>query len=160
VKTYGKLNVQIHVFLTSALVVNGWLVSCPTRFIPEERTRYPLDRGLGVLESRSGVMEKRKTTCPCRKQNPDCFNNPNNRTARSNAYCSCFVLGKSPVRILCLKSSKFAEICLGIPESLQAYVRIMYLIVPWTLPSTSFRIYCSWIVLWSFLHGLSCWWRY
>jgi hypothetical protein len=36
-KTYGRVDVQIHVFLTSALVGGDWPASCPGRFILEER---------------------------------------------------------------------------------------------------------------------------
>jgi hypothetical protein len=35
--TYGGVNVQIHVFLTSALVGADWSASRPDRFFPEER---------------------------------------------------------------------------------------------------------------------------
>jgi hypothetical protein len=36
-KTYGGLDVQTHVFLTSALVEGEWSVSLPGRFTPGER---------------------------------------------------------------------------------------------------------------------------
>jgi hypothetical protein len=36
-KTYWVVNVQIHVFLTSALVGGEWSASCPGRCIPGER---------------------------------------------------------------------------------------------------------------------------
>jgi hypothetical protein len=36
-KAYGKVDVQTHVFLTSALVVGEWSASHPGSFIPEER---------------------------------------------------------------------------------------------------------------------------
>jgi hypothetical protein len=37
-KTYGEVDMQIHVFLTSALVGVDWSVSRPGSFIPGERT--------------------------------------------------------------------------------------------------------------------------
>jgi hypothetical protein len=36
-KTYGKVEVHTHVFLTSALAVGEWSVSGPGRFTPGER---------------------------------------------------------------------------------------------------------------------------
>jgi hypothetical protein len=46
-KTYGRVNIQINVFLTSALVGDQWSASCPSRFGPRKRTApYPLDRTL------------------------------------------------------------------------------------------------------------------
>jgi hypothetical protein len=37
VKTYGGVDVEMHVFLTSALVGDEWLASHPCRFNPGER---------------------------------------------------------------------------------------------------------------------------
>jgi hypothetical protein len=36
-KEYGEVDIQIHVFLTSALVGGEWSASRPDRFTPEER---------------------------------------------------------------------------------------------------------------------------
>jgi hypothetical protein len=36
-KAYGGLDVYIHIFFNSALVVGEWSASCPDRFTPEER---------------------------------------------------------------------------------------------------------------------------
>jgi hypothetical protein len=36
-KTYGEVAVQIHVFLTSALVGGEWSASLPARFTPGEK---------------------------------------------------------------------------------------------------------------------------
>jgi hypothetical protein len=36
-ETYGRVNVQIHVFLTSALVGDEWIASHPDRFTPWEK---------------------------------------------------------------------------------------------------------------------------
>jgi hypothetical protein len=37
-KTYGRVDVYVHVILTSALVGGERSTSCPSRFSPEERT--------------------------------------------------------------------------------------------------------------------------
>jgi hypothetical protein len=36
-KAYGGVDVQTHIFLTSALAGGEWSVSCPARFIPGEK---------------------------------------------------------------------------------------------------------------------------
>jgi hypothetical protein len=36
-KEYGRVDVQIHIFLTSALVEGEWLASRPSRITPGER---------------------------------------------------------------------------------------------------------------------------
>jgi hypothetical protein len=41
-KTYGGVDVYIHVFLTSALVEGEWLDSRPGRFTPGERAPLPI----------------------------------------------------------------------------------------------------------------------
>jgi hypothetical protein len=43
----GGVEIWLHAFLISALDGDEWLASCLGRFIPEEGTRYPLDRRLG-----------------------------------------------------------------------------------------------------------------
>jgi hypothetical protein len=53
-KKYGGVDVQIHVFLTSALVGGEWSDSRPGRFTPGKSPRYPLDRRLGGPQNRSG----------------------------------------------------------------------------------------------------------
>jgi hypothetical protein len=47
-KMYGGVDVQMHVFLTLALEVSGQLHTSAAL------ARYPLDRRLGGLQSRSG----------------------------------------------------------------------------------------------------------
>jgi hypothetical protein len=37
-KLYGGVDVEIEIFLTSALVGSEWSASRPSRFIPQERT--------------------------------------------------------------------------------------------------------------------------
>jgi hypothetical protein len=44
-ETYGRVDVQIHVFLTSALVGGEWSASRPWRFIPGENA--PGSQGIG-----------------------------------------------------------------------------------------------------------------
>jgi hypothetical protein len=41
-KTYGGVDVHIHIFLTSALVGGEWSASRPCRFTPGKSPRYPL----------------------------------------------------------------------------------------------------------------------
>jgi hypothetical protein len=59
-KTYGEVDVHvyIHVFLTSALAGDEWSASRPGRLTPRESHRYPLDRRVGGLQSRSGRREE------------------------------------------------------------------------------------------------------
>jgi hypothetical protein len=52
-KTYGGVDVLIHIFLTSALVGGEWSASRPCRFTPGKSPRYPFYRRLGGPQSRS-----------------------------------------------------------------------------------------------------------
>jgi hypothetical protein len=52
-KAYGGVDVQIYVFLTSALVEGEQSASCPAALAPGKEPRYTLDRRLGGPESRS-----------------------------------------------------------------------------------------------------------
>jgi hypothetical protein len=38
-KAYGEVDVQIHIFLASALAGGEWSASCPGRFTPREGAR-------------------------------------------------------------------------------------------------------------------------
>jgi hypothetical protein len=60
-KTYGGMDVYIHIFLTSALVGGEWSTSCPGRFIPGERAPGAHWIG-GWVDLRAGLdyLEKRK----------------------------------------------------------------------------------------------------
>jgi hypothetical protein len=59
-KTYEGVDVEIHIFFTSALVGGEWSASRPGRFTPEERIPpYPLDR-VGGPQSRSGRYREEK----------------------------------------------------------------------------------------------------
>jgi hypothetical protein len=65
-KEYGEVNVQSHIFLTSALIGGGWSASHPGRFTP----RYPLDRRLGGPQSQSRRREEEKILDPTRTPTP------------------------------------------------------------------------------------------
>jgi hypothetical protein len=52
-KTYEGVDVNIHVFLTSALVGGKWSASRFGLFSPGKEPRYPLDRRLGGPQTRS-----------------------------------------------------------------------------------------------------------
>jgi hypothetical protein len=60
-KTYGGVNAQIHIFLTSVLVRWEWSVPRPGRFTPEERAPGTHCTG-GWVGPRAGLYdtEKRK----------------------------------------------------------------------------------------------------
>jgi hypothetical protein len=60
-KAYGGVDVQIHIFLTSALVGGEWSTSRPGRFTPEERAHSTHWIG-GFVDLRAGLenLEKRK----------------------------------------------------------------------------------------------------
>jgi hypothetical protein len=63
-KTYGGVDVQIHVFITSALVGGEWSASRPGRLTPCKDPRYPLDRRLDGPQIRSGWYEEVKILYP------------------------------------------------------------------------------------------------
>jgi hypothetical protein len=71
-KTYGGVDVQIHLFLTSALVGGNWSASLTSRFTLEERA--PSTHWIGVwVFPRAGLydVEKRKfLTLPGRELRP------------------------------------------------------------------------------------------
>jgi hypothetical protein len=60
-KAYGGVDVQTHIFLTSALVGGEWSASLPGRFTPEERTPDTHWLG-GWVDLSAGIddVEKRK----------------------------------------------------------------------------------------------------
>jgi hypothetical protein len=70
-KTYWKVEVQFHVFITLALDGGEWSVLRSGRFTPEERAPDMHLTG-GWMELRAGLdaMEKRLMSCPCRESNP------------------------------------------------------------------------------------------
>jgi hypothetical protein len=65
-KTYGRAEVELHVFLISALNGGEWSPSHPGRYNP----RYPLVSGLGEPHIRSGSGEEKKISCHCWELNP------------------------------------------------------------------------------------------
>jgi hypothetical protein len=60
-KTYGGVDIWIHVFLTSALVGGQWSASRLSRFTPGERASYIRWTG-GCVDPRTGLndVETRK----------------------------------------------------------------------------------------------------
>jgi hypothetical protein len=60
-KTYGRVDVQFHIFLTSVLFGGEWSTSLPGRFTPEERATGTHWIG-GWVGRRAGLddVEKRK----------------------------------------------------------------------------------------------------
>jgi hypothetical protein len=61
--------VQIHVFLTSALVGGEWSASSPSCFTPGEVAhRYPLDRRVGGPQNRPGRRGEEKILDPTATQ--------------------------------------------------------------------------------------------
>jgi hypothetical protein len=60
-KTYGGVDVQIHIFLISALVGGEWSASCAGRFTPRERAPGTHSIG-GSVGPKGGLddVEKRK----------------------------------------------------------------------------------------------------
>jgi hypothetical protein len=60
-EAYGRMDVEIHVFLTSALVGGEWSDSRPCRFTPRGKSsRCPLDRKLVGPQRRLDDVEQRK----------------------------------------------------------------------------------------------------
>jgi hypothetical protein len=68
-KTYGGVDVVIHVFLTSALVGCGQF-HAPTALSPWKSTRYPSDRRLGGPQSRFGRRGEEKILDPTGTRTP------------------------------------------------------------------------------------------
>jgi hypothetical protein len=60
-KAYGGVNVQIHVFFTTALVGGEWSASRPGRFTPGERTPGTHWIG-GWVDPRAGLDDVEKRT--------------------------------------------------------------------------------------------------
>jgi hypothetical protein len=55
-KTYGEVDVQIHVFLTSTVVGRELSASRPGPFTTGKDRRYLLDRSLGGPQSQCGLL--------------------------------------------------------------------------------------------------------
>jgi hypothetical protein len=61
-KAYGVVDVQIHIFLTSALGGGEWSASCPSRFTP--RKRAPGTHWMGWVDPRAGLDDVKKILDP------------------------------------------------------------------------------------------------
>jgi hypothetical protein len=73
-KAYGRVDVQFHIFLTSALVGGEWSVSRPRRFTPRERAPGTHWLG-GWMDPRASLddVERRKfLTLPGLELRPLC----------------------------------------------------------------------------------------
>jgi hypothetical protein len=70
-KTYGGVDVVIHVFLTSALLVRDLLASRPDRFIPAEKHLVSIGYGAGWAPEPACTTWNRETSCPYRDSNFD-----------------------------------------------------------------------------------------
>jgi hypothetical protein len=46
-KAYGRVDIETHIFLTSALVGDEWSVSCPGDFIPGKEPPVPIGWEVG-----------------------------------------------------------------------------------------------------------------
>jgi hypothetical protein len=58
-KAYGGVDVQIHIFLTSALVGGEWSTSRPGRFTPGKEPPVPIVIG-GWVDPRAGLDDLEK----------------------------------------------------------------------------------------------------
>jgi hypothetical protein len=69
-KMYRKVDVYIHIFLTSALVGGEWSSSRPAALPPGRSPRYPFYRRFGGPQSRSGRYGEVKMFDPTGTQIP------------------------------------------------------------------------------------------
>jgi hypothetical protein len=70
-KACGGVDVQIHIFLNSALAGGELSASRPGRFTPGGKSpRYPLDRKLDGPQSRSGRRREEKILDPTGTRTP------------------------------------------------------------------------------------------
>jgi hypothetical protein len=71
-KAYGGTDVQIHIFLTSALAGGEWSASYSGRFTPGERTPpVPIGQEFGWTPESVWTMWRRENSCPYRDSNSD-----------------------------------------------------------------------------------------
>jgi hypothetical protein len=80
-KACGGVDVQIHVFLTLALVVGEISFTPRAALLPGKEPQYPLDRRLGGPQSRSGRHGEVKILDPTGTRNSD----PSGRPAHSQS---------------------------------------------------------------------------
>jgi len=92
VKAYGRVEVQLHVFLTSALDGDELSDSSPGRFTFGERTPGTHQIG-GWVGPRAGLdaVTKRKIPSPRRESNPDHPDRPHHKTS-VRIYYNCFIV--------------------------------------------------------------------
>jgi len=65
INTQETMKALIRWFLKWALGGRKWSASCTRRFVPREKNpQWPLNRGLGVTQKRSGILEKEKNLYP------------------------------------------------------------------------------------------------
>jgi hypothetical protein len=70
-KAYGGMEVQLHIFLTSALVAGEWLASCPGRFTPGKETPLPIGYEIGWTPEPVWTTWRRENSWPYRDSNSD-----------------------------------------------------------------------------------------
>jgi hypothetical protein len=65
-KTYGRMNVHIHIFLTSALVGDEWSAPRPGRFIPGEKalSTHWIGSWVGPRTGLNAVERRKVLTLP------------------------------------------------------------------------------------------------
>jgi hypothetical protein len=68
-KTYGKVKVQLHAYLTSTLDEGEWSVSRPGRFTPREKASSTHSKGAG-LAPEPILTVWRKVSFSCKDSNP------------------------------------------------------------------------------------------
>jgi hypothetical protein len=94
-KTYWRVDVQIHIILTSALVEGEWSASRPDRFTLWERA--PSTHWIGDwMGSRAGLddVEKKKNLAPTETRTPTFGRLARCQSLYRLRYASSFFLGK------------------------------------------------------------------
>jgi hypothetical protein len=92
-KKYMGVYVQIHVFLTSALVGGEWSASRSGRFAPGKSPLYPLDRRLGGSTNRFGWRGEERKIAAARTRTPTL-----DRLARSQSLDDCAIPAPTSLR--------------------------------------------------------------
>lgn len=73
---YGGLEKELQSFLTSALDETEWCTSRLGHPIPGTKPRYELNIKRGGPQGRSGLLEKRQMSLPCREPPHDSSHRP------------------------------------------------------------------------------------
>jgi hypothetical protein len=106
------VDVEIHVFLTSALVGGEWSASRPGRFTPEERSPlHPFDRRLAWAQNLSGRCGEEKNLAPTGTRTPP--PRPSSHSLHRLSYP-----GSSIVTISTLRSRVYIALYTGIAVSI------------------------------------------